>query len=69
MTYFVLGIEPFKYAEIHGQHESKKIAISQAEKLEQKKSPLCCQNYTVMTCTEIKKQKLILYSNSCVITA
>lgn len=62
MTYFVLGLECLKTAEVWGLHESKKIAESQASYLEHAKSPLCCQKYIVMTGTEIKKQKITLYA-------
>lgn len=53
--YYVLGIEPFKVAEVRGTFTNKKKAVSLALFLEQNKNPLCCQNYEAMTVTEAKK--------------
>jgi hypothetical protein len=59
--YFVLGIEPFNYAEVRGTHMNKKIAEEQAEQLEKNKPYFCCQRYKCLTQTDIKKQKLNLF--------
>lgn len=61
MPYFVLGVECLKTAEVRATIGSKKKAIELANFLEENKSPLCCQKYTVMTTTEAKK-KYDLYS-------
>jgi len=60
MVYFVLGIEPFKIAEVFGQHENKDIARIHAAKLNGTKSVLCVQRYAVLTKTQIRKKRLIL---------
>ena len=59
--YFVLGIEPFKVAQVWGIHGSKQKALKQAAWLEQTK-PACCQRYEATTKTEIKRRKLELYA-------
>lgn len=61
MIIYVLGIEPFKIAEIYGVHSDKKIAQAQAEKLETNKNKLSCQRYVALTQTEVKKMQLKLY--------
>ena len=60
--YFVLGIEPFKVAQVWGIHGSKQKALKQAAWLEQTKPALCCQRYAIKTKTEIKRRKLELYA-------
>jgi hypothetical protein len=60
-TYYVLGIEPFKMAEVRGIHVDRKTAEGQAAALENKKHLLHCQRFTVKTATEVKKEKLKLY--------
>ncbi len=60
--YYVLGMEIMNYAELRGIHSSKKKAIQQAENLEQKKHPLCCQRYEAITPTEAKKRKIYIYA-------
>ncbi len=60
MIYYVLGIEPFKVAQVYGVYSNKKIAQEQAEMLEKNKHKLNCQRYVALTGTEIKKQKLEL---------
>jgi len=61
--YFVLGIEPFKVAQVWGIHGSKQKALKQAAWLEQTKPALCCQRrYEAITKTEIKRRKLELYA-------
>ena len=61
MTYFVLGIEAFKTAEVRATISNKRKAVEMANNLEKNKSPLCCQHYEAMTVTEAKK-KYDLYS-------
>lgn len=61
MTIYVLGIEPFKMAQVYGIHNNKNIARSQAEYLETNKHKLNCQRYAALTQTEIKRLKLELY--------
>lgn len=58
---YVLGIEPFKVAQVYGIHSNKKIAQEQAEHLETIKHSLNCQRYKVLTDTEVKRMKLELY--------
>lgn len=58
---YVLGIEPFKIAEVYGVHSNKKIAQAQAEKLEANKNKLSCQRYVALTEMEIKKMQLEMY--------
>lgn len=60
--YLVVGIEPFKTAQVFGIHSNKKIAVRQAESLENKKNPLCCQRYEAITRTETFKRKYKLYA-------
>jgi hypothetical protein len=59
--YLVLGIEPFKQAQVYGSHSNRKTAEQQADALEKIKKPLCCQRYEVKTLTEVKKEKLFLF--------
>ena len=59
--YLVLGIEPFKQAQVYGSHSSRKTAEQQADALEKSKNSLCCQRYEVKTLTEVKKEKLSLF--------
>ena len=59
--YLVLGIEPFKQAQVYGAHSNRKIAEQQADALEKVKNSLCCQHYEVKTLTEVKKEKLFLF--------
>lgn len=61
-TYYTLGLEPFKMAQVYGIHGNKQIAIQQAESLEKRKHPLHCQSFVVMTQTQIKKEKWELFS-------
>ena len=61
MTIYVLGIEPFKVAQVLGIHTNRKIALTQAENLEKNKSKLSCQRFAALTETEIKRLKLELY--------
>ncbi len=61
MMYLVLGIEPFKQAQVYGSHSSCKTAEQQANSLEKNKNSLCCQRYEVKTLTEVKKEKLSLF--------
>lgn len=58
---YVLGIEPFKIAQVYGIHRNKQIAIKQVEYLEKNKHSLCCQRYEVLTKSEIKKRKYELF--------
>jgi len=60
-TYYVLGIEPFKMAEVRGIHADRKTATGQATALKSKKHLLHCQRFTVKTATEVKREKLELY--------
>jgi len=60
--YFVLGIEPFKVAQVWGIYDNKQKATQQAQLLEQTKPALCCQRYAIKTKTEIKRRKLELYA-------
>ena len=60
--YFVLGIEPFKVAQVWGVYDNKQKATQQAQLLEQNKPALCCQRYETCTKTEIKRRKLELYA-------
>ena len=60
--YFVLGIEPFKVAQVWGVYDNKQKATQQAHLLEQNKPALCCQRYEAITKTEIKRRKLELYA-------
>lgn len=59
--YIVIGLEVFNYAEIRGIHSNKKDAISQAEFLQKNKKPMICQNYKVVTQTDVKKNKITLF--------
>lgn len=59
--YLVIGIEPFKQAQLYGSHSSRKTAEQQAELLKQNKNSLCCQRYTFKTLTQVKKEKLSLF--------
>ena len=59
--YLVLGIEPFKQAQVYGSHSDRKTAERQAHTLEKTKTSLCCQRYAVKTSTEVKKEKLSLF--------
>lgn len=59
---FVLGIEPYKMAQVWGIHSNKQKAIKQAEYMEKTKPELCCQRYVAMTKTEIKKAKYQLFA-------
>lgn len=59
--YLVLGIEPFKQAQIYGVHSNRKTAEQQADALEKIKNSLCCQRYEVKTLTDVKKEKLSLF--------
>ena len=59
--YLVLGIEPFKQAQVYGSHSNRKTAEQQANALEKIKNSLCCQRYEVKTLTEVKKEKLFLF--------
>lgn len=61
MTIYVLGIEPFKMAQVYGIHSNKKIAQAQAESLEKNKNKLSCQRFAALTGTEVKRLKLELY--------
>ena len=61
MTYFVIGIEPFKIAEVWGVFENREKAEQQADFLEQKKHPLCCQKYVCMEEREAR-EKFTLYT-------
>lgn len=61
MSVYVLGIEPFKVAQVFGIHSNKRKALDQAESLESNKSKLCCQRYVALTKSEINKMKLELY--------
>ena len=45
--YLVLGIEPFKQAQVYGSHSNRKTAEQQADALEKIKDSLCCQRYAV----------------------
>ena len=56
MSYFVLGIECLKTAEVRATMSSKKKAIELALLLEKNKKRGCCQRYDVMTVTEAKKR-------------
>ena len=58
--YYVIGKEIFNEAEVFGIHSNKKIALQQAEMLENNKNKFCCQKYEVKTQTEIKKEKINL---------
>ena len=60
--YFVLGIEPFKVAQVWGIYDNKQKATQQAQLLEQTKPALCCQRYETITKTEINKRKYELYA-------
>ena len=60
--YFVLGIEPFKVAQVWGLHDNKQKATQQARLLELNKPALCCQRYEALPKTEIKRRKLELYA-------
>jgi len=60
--YFVLGIEPFKVAQVWGLFDNKQKATRHAQLLELHKPALCCQRYAAMTKTEIKRRKLELYA-------
>jgi hypothetical protein len=60
--YYVLGIEPFKQAQVKGVHSNKKTAMQQAEYLEKTKNSLCCQRYEAITATEAKKRKYELFA-------
>jgi hypothetical protein len=60
-TYYTLGLEPFKMAEVRGIHASKQIALTQAKNLENNKHPLSCQSYKVLTQTQVKKEKWELF--------
>jgi hypothetical protein len=60
-TYYVLGIEIFKMAEVRGIHPDRKTAEGQAAALEKRKHKLHCQRFAVKTATEVKREKLILY--------
>jgi hypothetical protein len=60
--YFVLGIEPFKVAQVWGSYDNKQKATQQAQLLEQTKPALCCQRYEAITKTEINKRKYELYA-------
>lgn len=61
-TYYTLGLEPFKLAQVYGVHGNKEVALKQAEQLDQEKHPHCCQVYKVLTETEVKKGKWELFS-------
>jgi len=60
--YFVLGVEPFKVAQVWGVHDNKQKATQHALLLAQNKPALCCQRYAAMSKTEIKRRKLALYA-------
>jgi len=60
--YFVLGVEPFKVAQVWGVHDNKQKATRHAQLLAQNKPALCCQRYVALTKTEIKRRKLELYA-------
>lgn len=59
--YLVLGIEPFKQAQVYGSHSNRKTAEQQADALQKMRHPLCCQRYEVKTLIEVKKEKLSLF--------
>lgn len=61
MTIYVLGIEPFKVAQVYGIHNNRKIAEEQANYLEENKHKLNCQRYVALSKTEVNKMKLELY--------
>lgn len=61
-TYYVLGLEPFKMAEVYGIHSDRKIAKPQADALEKNKHPLCCQTYVVKSETEVNREKWELFT-------
>ena len=60
--YFVLGIEPFKVAQVWGIYDNKQKATQQAQLLNRHRAKLCCQRYEAITKTEIKRRKLELYA-------
>ena len=60
--YFVLGIEPFKVAQVWGIYDNKQKATQQAQLLEQTKPALCCQRYEAITKTEINQRNYELYA-------
>ena len=61
-TYFTLGLEAFKMAQVYGIHGDKKIALQQVQALENKKHSLHCQTFEVKTKTQISKEKWELFS-------
>lgn len=58
--YYVLGIEVFKMAQIHGIHTNKKVAQDQANYLKET-SKNTCQRIEVLNQTQVNKQKLELF--------
>jgi len=61
-TYYTLGLEPYKMAEVYGIHSNKKVALNQAESLENNKNKMSCQDFKVLTETQVKKEKWELFN-------